>query len=181
MNKRPKIPPIPLEELWIRPEWIGLPTAARGSLFSRLEHYWRTECRPLPTQNDMLAHLARAHMVTWRTHRKEVLGLLEIIRPGLERAYQTARYRSQSMHDALSLAGQRSAGKRALKRIRDKQENPLSGPTWASAMIPKKEAGEKIIAADIKRTRWEDHQAKIANGGIPVGAQPSQRKFRDRL
>jgi hypothetical protein len=47
-------------------------------------------------------------------------------------------------------------------------------------MVPKREPEFRIAAAEVRKTRWEDHQAKIANGGQPVG-KPPVKKFRDRM
>jgi hypothetical protein len=80
--------PMPVKGLLRHPEFIALPSAGRGMLFSLLLHFWSTELRPLPTADDRLCGIAQGHRPTWRTHKDAILRIFKDIRPDLEVYYK---------------------------------------------------------------------------------------------
>lgn len=78
-----KLYPMPVDGLFGHPDWVALPAAARGMLMSLCEHFWRTDCRPLPRDDDQLFAIARAHRPTWRHHKPMILSVFKTLEPEL--------------------------------------------------------------------------------------------------
>lgn len=68
---RPLQPPIMalLDDPLVR----SLPSAPLGMLIRLCEHFWRTECRPFPRDDDTIMGLARVHRPTYRANREAIL------------------------------------------------------------------------------------------------------------
>jgi uncharacterized protein YdaU (DUF1376 family) len=80
--------PMPIEGLIDHPLAMTFPAAAYGMLCRLSDHFWATECRPLPKSQDELRSIARVHKPTWRRWNANILKVFEDIRPELERYYQ---------------------------------------------------------------------------------------------
>ena len=78
---------MPVEALVDHPEAMTLPAAAFGMLARLALHFHASQCRPLPTADHELMHIARAHAPTWRHWKARVLAILDDVKPGIE-AYQ---------------------------------------------------------------------------------------------
>jgi hypothetical protein len=63
---RRKLFPIPIEGAVDHPDFVAMPSAAAGSLFRIILHFWQTQCRSLPIADWELRSIARAHAPTWR-------------------------------------------------------------------------------------------------------------------
>jgi hypothetical protein len=132
---RRRLYPIPLEGLIDNPDFIAMPAAGRGILFSLVLHFWLTECRSLPTADHELRNIARAHAPTWRHWKAQVLKVFGNIRPSLE-AYYSAR---ENKAANLSRLGQRTISLRKAAALRKVNAPPDNIPAYASGFIPKRE------------------------------------------
>ena len=103
--------PVPMAQLWADPRYRALPCAAVGMLARLCEHFWLTECRRFPRDDDTLMGLARAHRPTWRRYRTEILSIFDAWAPVAARYFRTRQRR----HASLSIAGKCSAAVRRRK------------------------------------------------------------------
>ena len=88
--KRRQFFPLPITQIIEDPGVLALPTAAYGALFRMIVHFWATECRPLPSSDTELRHIARAHSPTWHGYRTEIFRIFNNLKPELEN-YHHAR------------------------------------------------------------------------------------------
>jgi|HubBroStandDraft_1064217.scaffolds.fasta_scaffold130713_4 uncharacterized protein YdaU (DUF1376 family) len=83
---------MPVERIIDHPELLTMGAAPYGILMRLVHHFWNTECRPLPKDNDHLASIACAHRPTWVRLKPQILKIFDDIRPHLE-AYYDLRVR----------------------------------------------------------------------------------------
>lgn len=95
--RKRKAYPVPLLELWDHPSYVTLPAAGRGMLLSLIEHFWKSECQPLPRDDDQRFAVARAHRPTWRHYKERILTIFEDIRPGLEAYFRLREVNGTSL------------------------------------------------------------------------------------
>ena len=86
-EKRRFVPPMPIADLWFDPRLMALPSAGYGIVRRLLDHFWMTECRPLPISVVDLRAVARANPPTWRAHEATILAILHDFCPELEHQY----------------------------------------------------------------------------------------------
>jgi hypothetical protein len=106
---RRRIPPMPIEDLIDHPARKALPSAARNMVDELCTHFWSTECRPFPKDEDTVFGIVRAHRPTFRRHKANVLAIFEEIRPRLEVAW---RARASSIDNLKHLRARRTANER---------------------------------------------------------------------
>ncbi len=133
MARRRQIYPMPVEGLISNPDFIAMPAAGRGILFSIVLHFWLTECRALPTADHELRNIGRAHAPTWRHWKAQVLKVFRDIRPTLE-AYYSAR---ENKAANLSRLGQRTISLRKAAALRKVNAPPDNILAYATGFIPK--------------------------------------------
>jgi hypothetical protein len=125
MTKRRSLYPMPVDELFRHPKYVALPVAGRGMLLSALEHFWRSDCAPLPTNDDGLFAIVRAHRSTWRHHKDAIMLIFNDVKPGLE-AYHRKREGNQ---EGFRIAGYRTASTRRLNASKQSLPDPITVPT----------------------------------------------------
>lgn len=158
MATRKNIPPMPIEIVARHPAVLALSAAGFGMLMRLSIHFWQTECRPLPTGDNELYCIARAHRPTWRRYKTSILRILADVKPELERAWTS---RQNRRNNVLRL-GQRGASMRALNaRKKDTQISTLAG----------RENSDPIGAAGFAPKRPEIHRAQD-NGASPLKPTP---------
>jgi hypothetical protein len=79
---------MPIEDLIDHPRAIALPIAGRGMVFELCTHFWKSECRSFPMDEDTIRGIVRAHRPTFRSHKAEILAIFADIRPRLEHAWR---------------------------------------------------------------------------------------------
>jgi len=137
-----KLFPMPVDGLFSHPDWIALPVAGRGMLMSLCEHFWRTDCRPLPRDDDQLFAVSRAHRPTWRHHKATILAIFADIRPALETYHHTRRDKKDQLRIASSRGGQTKASRQKLSLIRESQPDSLISHAFTIG-TPNREAEQK--------------------------------------
>lgn len=112
---RRKIAPIPLEIVTDRADVMALPVSAYGMLLKLVVHYWQTDCRPLPADNDRLFSIATAHRSTWVAHKSEIMRIVVECAPALEHALK-ARQNKLNVLAELRERGHAASRKRKLEK-----------------------------------------------------------------
>ena len=72
---------------------MGMPGAVYGALRRLCEHYWLSNCSPLPDSDSELQLISRAVAPIWAKHSEKILRVFADIKPELDRYYQTRRNR----------------------------------------------------------------------------------------
>src|SRR5208337_3141001 len=103
-EKRRFVPPMPIADLWFDPRLMALPSAGYGIVRRLLDHFWMTECRPLPISVVDLRAVARANPPTWRAHEATILAILHDFCPELEHQYHV-RVKRRSLLAHLAAKG----------------------------------------------------------------------------
>jgi hypothetical protein len=85
---------MPVEFFATHPQIIGLNTAALGTLWRLLLHFWMTDCAPLPDTDYALFLLSRSHKPTWASYKAEIREILADVTPDLAEALALYRKRS---------------------------------------------------------------------------------------
>ncbi len=110
---RRKIAPIPLEIVTDHAGVMALPVSAFGMLLKLVVHFWQTDCRALPVENnDRLFAIAQAHRSTWVTHKAEIMRIFNEAAPALEHAFKA---RANKMENLAILRARGHALKRKLR------------------------------------------------------------------
>ena len=141
---RRKIAPIPLEIVTDCPGASLLPAAAFGSLIRLVQHFWQSECRPLPANGDRLYALAQAHKPTWANHKAEIMRIFNESAPALAAALEHRQNKINGLN-ALRERGHAMARKRKL-------EKAIAAPD-ASEPVPapkRDQAAKQAPAAPVK-------------------------------
>jgi len=113
---------MPIEDLLDHPRAIALPSAGRGMLFDLIAHFWLTECKPLPTDNESLRAIVRAHKPTWRNHEADIRAVIADLQPLLAQAWRNRA----AIKDQLRHLSARRHGKAKLERLtRSETSTPL--------------------------------------------------------
>lgn len=141
-----KLFPMPVEPIIRHPLAITLPCAAFGMLMRLCCHFWDSECRPLPRDQESLMHICRAHRPTWSGHKTAVLQVFSDIQPELSAYYarrssgrqqlRIAARNGRSIQTARAVAERLAASAPALPDIKDahqlgftpKREKPSERP-----------------------------------------------------
>ena len=79
-----KIYEMPVEGMFLHPEFIKLPAAGVGSLLRLVMHYWMTDCAPIPIAHSELFAVCRPSPRVWNTHKHMILKIFKDIEPGLK-------------------------------------------------------------------------------------------------
>ena len=93
MAKR-KFPPMPREIVTQHPRVVAMNSAAYGMLNRILDHFWATDCAPLPETDFQILMLSRAHKPTWAQNRDEIKAVLRDVTPELAASMALWRKRS---------------------------------------------------------------------------------------
>ena len=94
---RRKLAPFPLHLLIDNPRALALSAAGFGMLSRLICHYWMTDCKALPSSNDELRCIMRAHFATFRTYRLELLSIFAELEPELERSFRAYQNRRDNV------------------------------------------------------------------------------------
>lgn len=113
MPKRRSLFPLPIEGIIDHPEFIALPVAGRGILFTIVLHYWATECKPLPTGGSELFAIARCHNTTWSHHRETITRIFNYVKPELDDYYEHRKTRREVVREL----GDRGRGIQKLRTL----------------------------------------------------------------
>lgn len=132
---RRKIAPIPIDIVTDHAGVMALPVSAYGMLLKLVVHYWQTDCRALPADNDRLFSIAQAHRSTWVAHKSEIMRIFNESAPALEHAFQS---RDNKMK-ALAILRERG---HALRRKR-KLEKAVAAPASEPSPAPRREQATK--------------------------------------
>jgi hypothetical protein len=128
--------PMPVNGLFATPDWITLPAAGRGMLMTICEHFWRSDCRPLPRDDDQLFAIARAHRPTWRHHKAQIMAVFEAIRPELEAYWRKREGARRGLVNA-SHAANSTMRLNALRKASPlAQADPVIVPTKSQPLAP---------------------------------------------
>jgi hypothetical protein len=112
-----KIDPMPIEDVYLHPEFIAMPPAGRGMLFTLLLHFWCSDCAPIPTSPGDLYGICRPNARVWATHKTVMLKIFNDVSPGMakEAAFKKSR------RAVIRELGARGAGILRLKALGRKQ------------------------------------------------------------
>ena len=102
-----------------------MPTAAYGILCRLLDHFWMTDCSPLPENERSLFLLARAHKPTWAIYRDDVRMVLQDVMPELVAARVRQRNRKSILRE-LTAKGLATKRAKALQKVIDR--SPVMTP-----------------------------------------------------
>jgi hypothetical protein len=138
---RRRIPPMPIEDLIDHPMRKAMPAAGRGMIDELCMHFWSTECRSFPMDEDTVFRIAQAHRPTWRNHRAEILAIFEDIRPRLERAWQARQTKHAVLRDWSAAA---MANRRKAKAVAGETETPARTAPKHNWRRKSKLAGERF-------------------------------------
>ena len=120
---RRKLAPFPLHLLIDNPRALALSAAGFGMLSRLICHYWMTDCKALPSSNDELRCIMRAHFATYKAYRSELLSIFAELEPELERSFQAY----QNRRDNVLRLAQRGHATLRLKAIeRQASRSPAS-------------------------------------------------------
>jgi hypothetical protein len=123
---RRRLYPMPVEGFLDHPDFVAMPAAARGILFTLSLHFWQTECRPLPKSDIDKRHIGRAHGPTWSHWRVQILRVFEAVRPALEAYYGLRESHGTTIRFAGQRGGQTSAAKLRHKTLAAKAEAEMA-------------------------------------------------------
>lgn len=151
VHPRRRLYPMPVETIIDHPDFIAMPAAGRGILFSLLTHFWSTECRPLPKSDRELRSIGRAHVPTWKHWGASVLKVFNDVRPVLE-SYKNIRDMKAT---TLSLLGQKTTSKRRAQALTNSATTDQSVAAYAMGILPKKDPNppQRTREADPKPPR----------------------------
>lgn len=165
LNRGRTLPNMCAQLVWDHPAYVALPCAGRGMLWALLEHWWRSDCRPRPKDEDQLFGVMRAHRPTFRVYKTLILSIFDEVAPKIER---DMRWR-QGARVKLAERGREGAAKRAATAATARIEK--SFPTTASAsagLLPVKDRAPE--APQPRTITPKPHDTKSTRGGT----------FRDR-
>jgi hypothetical protein len=116
MIKR-RIDPMPIEDVYLHPDFVALTSSGRGTVFTLLLHYWVSDCAPLPTSHSELFAICRPSPRVWNTHKQVILKIFNDVSPGMasEAAFKKSR------RAVIRELGARGAGILRLKALGRKQ------------------------------------------------------------
>lgn len=128
--KRRRIFPLPVEGIIDSPEFLNLPAAGRGMLFTMILHYWQSGCAPLPTKGSEVFAIVRAHPNTWATHRVAIERIFNGIKSELDdyQNYRNGRYEALREMGAKGHAVQRLVALRRKQVRHGEREDAVPGP-----------------------------------------------------
>jgi hypothetical protein len=116
---RRKIPAFPLHLLADHPAALALPAAGFGMLCRLIIHFWLTDCKPIPKNNDELSAIMRAHRPTMSGHKAQILQIFGDLRPQIEQHLKNYKTKQST----LLIVGQRGnatqQAQRAAQRVTD--------------------------------------------------------------
>lgn len=161
-----KLYPMPVDGLFGHPDWIALPAAARGMLMSLCEHFWRTECRPLPKDDDQLFAIARAHRPTWRHHKPMILSVFKTLEPDLAAYHHKRVTGADTLRIAARDGHSEKRARKAAAHIAEASPAPMASPLPAlepnrvERPVSRAKAAKHALKAEaVAAARMMDHAA----------------------
>jgi hypothetical protein len=112
-----KIDPMPVDEVYLHPEFIRMPAAGRGMLFTLLLHYWLTDCAPLPTSMSEFFAICRPSPRVWDSHKETMLRIFNAVAPGMAAELEYKKMRRAVIREM----GERGRGVQRLRALARKQ------------------------------------------------------------
>jgi hypothetical protein len=137
-----KIPPMPVDFYATNPKVLAMNSAAYGAVARLMNHFWLTDCSPLPSSDHALYVLARAHKPTWKANRDDIKAVLRDVMPELAKAL--ALYRSRS--SILRGLSERGNSARRAEGIRKVIAQPSDIPIVDSPRREERSRAAKIAA-----------------------------------
>ena len=149
MPKQHRVPDMPREYIVRHPKVIGLNTAAYGILCRLLDHFWITDCAPLPEVEGALFLLARANRPTWSAHLPVIKEILQDVIPELLAARVRQRERRSIL---LSLSEKGNASRRAQRLKKRINAAPVMTPIHEPKLDQPARSTERLasVAAPVK-------------------------------
>lgn len=95
-----------------------MPAAAYGILNRILDHFWLTDCAPLPQGEGRLFLIGQAHKPTWFAYRDDIMTVLRDVTPELIHHREMQRKRSALLNSLRDRAASKAAVKRIEKPMR---------------------------------------------------------------
>lgn len=132
--KARKIYEMPVEGMFLHPEFIKLPAAGVGSLVRLVMHYWMTDCAPIPIAHSELFAVCRPSPRVWNTHKTIILKIFKDIEPSLRDYFER---RAGLRDNLIRLANYGHAKQRSEAAVKKQQRH---GDRLDAA--PKKDADE---------------------------------------
>jgi hypothetical protein len=129
---------MPVQPIFEHPAYISLPVAGRGMIWSLFEHYWRTECRPLPIADDQLFAIVRAHRPTWRHWRGQILGIFNDVSPTLATAFENRKTGAATLRIVAWRGGETATAARKHARLVS-YKPPTDSPANVAPVLPTKD------------------------------------------
>lgn len=148
-----KIHDMPVEEIYLHPQFIALPPAGRGMLFTLLLHFWFSDCAPIPTSPGDLYGVCRPNARVWMTHKDVMLRIFNDIRPGLIASLAEKKRRREMIQDL----GERGRGVQRLRALARKQATHGA----REEAVPQREANPR---AKVATPEERGARARVAPG-----------------
>lgn len=108
---------MPVDEVYLHPDFIALSSSGRGTVFTLLLHYWLSDCAPLPTAPNELFAVCRPSPRVWNTHKHIILRIFNDVSPGMAKSLAEKKRRREMIHDL----GERGRGVQRLRALAKKQ------------------------------------------------------------
>ena len=140
-----KYPGFPVDLVWTHPVVITLSAGAYGMLWRLLVQFWMSECRDLPTCEEELRSIVRAHRPTWAQHKGAVLTVFQDIKPVLI----AKREAWLNLRNGLSFSAQKAVKAREAKR-----------------QVEKSVRSETFLPSQLPHQREKNRVQKIAERGV---------------
>ena len=163
-TQRRRVYPMPVEGIFDHPLFEAMPCAGAGILFRLCRHFWMTECKSVPIQDDELRAITRAHGPTWRRWRTDVMTVFGDVRPELE-AYFRAR---ELKLTAIKFAAHRGAATTASRATR------FSRPALVSNGDAREQAGAAL-------TQNRKAARQYGTPGSEVEEKEGRIRFREKV
>lgn len=153
--RRRRLYTLPIEPIIDHPRYIALPAAGAGILWRLIVHFWQTDCAPLPTQDDQLVAIARAHKPTWCAWKEDVLLIFNDVAPALSSSMSARITGASHLRIVAWRAGGVHASRAATKRL-PKPPSAFDSPDNVTPMLPRTDpdqARPKIPTVENRPTR----------------------------
>ena len=134
---RRRLYPMPVEALFDHPAYKALPAAGAGLVNRLLEHFWLTDCRPLPNDEGQLFAIARAHRPTWQHYKTEIMKIFHDVAPEMQQYHAEREARRTQLRIAARNGAAVVKASHALAAAQKETVLP-SVPSYASGHLPVK-------------------------------------------
>jgi hypothetical protein len=158
---RRTLDPLPINGLADHPVLMTCPCAVYGIVLRLLIHYQMTRCVPLPDSDHELAHIARAHLPTWRRWKPKILEVIADLTPEIEGQYRKAEGRRKGLRNA-------AYSSHSTQRL-----NAMKGDGSSKSVLAQR------LQAEVALTPKLD--ANVSDRPPPIHKRPARARLRDRV